>query len=88
MVGRRALDAFGDGRPKSNRDGSYKSKPVALRFKDAANKAMEDETRNHIKKTLIDAVKGDELESFRKYDDEVCLPLHSDHSHANPHSIA
>ncbi|CAN8101974.1 unnamed protein product [Discula destructiva] len=75
MVGRRTFNAFGNGRgsnhPKPNGGNPYKPKPTAFRFKDAASKATEDERRNHIKDTLIDAVKGDELESFRKSDDEL-----------------
>lgn len=68
MVGRRALNAFGDG------NGHSKKHP-AFRFQDAANRAVEDERRNDIKNTLMDAVKGDELETFRKSDLEVRPPL-------------
>lgn len=79
MVGRRALPAFGSGKGRSNgqfpkhSNGSnpYKPKPAAFRFQDAAHAAVEDERRNQIKTNLIDAVKGDELESFRKSADEV-----------------
>lgn len=77
MVGRRALNAFGNGKGNGqaqkhmNDENPYKPKPTAFRFQDAANRAVEDERRNHIKNTLIDAVKGDELEAFRKSDDDV-----------------
>lgn len=77
MVGRRALHAFGNGKSSGhsqkqiNGSNPYKPKPAAFRFQDAANAAVEDERRNKIKNSLIDAVKGDELESFRKSDDEV-----------------
>lgn len=53
----------------SNRPG--RTKPAALRFQDASNRAMEDERRNQIKDKLIDGVKSDELESFRKSDDDL-----------------
>lgn len=76
MVGRRGLNAFGNGTgpaKSKSKDGSnpYRPKPVAFRFQDASNKAMEDQRRDHIKNKLIDAVKGDELETFRKSEDEV-----------------
>ncbi|KAJ4385590.1 hypothetical protein N0V93_010019 [Gnomoniopsis smithogilvyi] len=77
MVGRRALHAFGNGKSSShvykhgNGSNPYKPKPTAFRFQDAANAAVEDERRNKIKSNLIDAVKGDELESYRKSDDEL-----------------
>lgn len=77
MVGRRALHAFGDGKSSGhsqkqiNGSNPYKPKPAAFRFQDAANAAVEDERRNKIKNSLIDAVKGDELETFRKSDEEV-----------------
>lgn len=79
MVGRRGLNAFGNGvgpAKSKNKDGSnsYRPKPVAFRFQDASNKAMEDQRRDHIKNKLIDAVKGDELETFRKNEDEVSPP--------------
>lgn len=74
MVGRRTLNAFGNGKARSHNDSLHRPKPIVLRFQDASNKALEDERRNQLKNKLIDAVKGDELESFRKSDDEVCNP--------------
>lgn len=75
MVGRRALNAFGNGNGRSkshkNDDNPYRPKPTAFRFQDVTNKAMEDQRRENIKNKLIDAVKGDELETFRKNEDEV-----------------
>lgn len=72
MVGRRTLNAFENGKGKSNNNSQHRAKPVVLRFQDASNKALEDERRTQIKNKLIDAVKGDELEAYRKSDDEVC----------------
>lgn len=72
MVGRRAVNAFGSGRKKD--DNPYRPKPAVFKFQDITNKAIEDQRREHIKKKLIDAVKGDELEQFRKSDDEVGSP--------------
>lgn len=74
MVGRRSVNAFGNGRANSHSKTNGDRKPAAFRFKDCVNRAVEDDHRNRIKDTLIDAVKGDELESFRKSDDEVQFP--------------
>lgn len=74
MVGRHGLNAFanGVGKVKKDADGKpHRPKPAAFRFQDVSNRALEDERRNQIKNKLIDAVKGDELESLRKSDDEV-----------------
>lgn len=68
MVGRRGVNAFGSGRKK---DDKSRSKPAAFRFQDASNKALEDKRRKELKEKLIDAVKGDELEQYRKSEDEV-----------------
>lgn len=72
MVGRRTLKAFGDGSAKSKKDANpYRPKPAAFRFQDASNKALEDERRNHLKHKLIDTVKADQLEKYRKSEDEI-----------------
>lgn len=72
MVGRRTLKAFGDGSAKGKKDANpYRPKPAAFRFQDASNKALEDERRNHLKHKLIDTVKADQLEKYRKSEDEV-----------------
>lgn len=86
MVGRHGLNAFGSGKapassgvstkyPNSTNRHSdrnpRKPKPAILRFQDGANHALEDERRNQLKHKLIDSVKGDELEKFRKSDDDL-----------------
>lgn len=75
MVGRRGLNAFGNGdgpaRSFKKDANPYRPKPAVFRFQDATNKALEDQRREQIKNKLIDAVKGDELETFRKNEDEV-----------------
>lgn len=63
------MNAFGNGRKKD--DNSSRPKPAAFRFQDATNRAMEDRRRTQIKDKLIDSVKGDELEEYRKSEDEV-----------------
>lgn len=92
MVGRRALQAFGNGKSSSGHihkqtkgSNPYKPKPTAFRFQDAANAAVEDQRRNQIKNNLIDAVKGDELESYRKSDDEVRSPPPNTTPNSTPH---
>ncbi|ROW16578.1 hypothetical protein VPNG_01464 [Cytospora leucostoma] len=70
MVGRRMLS--GDGSSRSRKDANpYRPKPAALRFQDASNKALEDERRNQLKHRLINSVKADHLESYRKSEDEI-----------------
>lgn len=86
MVGRHGLNAFGSGRPAESSGVStnkysnsarrlsgnpYKPKPAIFRFQDGANHALEDERRNQLKHRLIDSVKGDELEKFRKTDEQL-----------------
>lgn len=85
MVGRHGLNAFGSGRSAASSGIStkysnstyrhsgnpYKPKPAIFRFQDGANHALEDERRNQLKHKLIDSVKGDELEKFRKTDEEL-----------------
>jgi hypothetical protein len=85
MVGRHGLNAFGSGRPAessaiSTKNGHgirrhsgnpNKPKPAIFRFQDGANHALEDERRNQLKRKLIDSVKGDELEKYRKTDEQL-----------------
>lgn len=85
MVGRHGLNAFASGKPSTSSGAStktdtstfrhsgnpYKPKPAIFRFQDGANHALEDERRNQLKHKLIDSVKGDELEKFRKTDDQL-----------------
>lgn len=76
MVGRRTLNAFGNGSVRGTKDANpYRPKPAALRFQDASNKALEDERRNQLKHKLIDTVKADQLERYRKSEDEVLSSL-------------
>ena len=53
--------AHGDARPR----------PKVWRFKDAAVTALEDHRREQLKKQLLSGVDRDELESFRKSDEEL-----------------
>ncbi|KAK7748710.1 hypothetical protein SLS53_000732 [Cytospora paraplurivora] len=70
MVGRRMLS--GDGSSRSRKDANpYRPRPAALRFQDASNKALEDERRNQLKHKLINSVKADHLERYRKSEDEI-----------------
>lgn len=70
MVGRRGVHSFANGRNKDDNN-PYRPKPAVFRFQDASNRAMEDQQRKKIKDKLIDAVKGDELERFRKTEDDL-----------------
>ncbi|PSR81426.1 hypothetical protein BD289DRAFT_41019 [Coniella lustricola] len=49
----------------------FRPKPAVFRFRDAANGVIEDERRQRIKAKLIDSVKSDALESYRKSDQEI-----------------
>lgn len=83
MVGRHGLNAFGSGKASNSSGASSKTstfrhggnpskpKPAVFRFQDGANHALEDERRNQLKHKLIDSVRGDELEKFRKTDDQL-----------------
>lgn len=75
MVRRRGLNAFGNGNgpaKSDNKNGNQnRPKPAVFRFQDITNKALEDQRREHIKNKLIDAVKGDELETYRKNENEL-----------------
>lgn len=54
------------------RSGS-RPRPNMFRFKDAADTAMADRRREDLKKKLLEGVDREQLESFRKSDDEVSL---------------
>lgn len=51
--------------------GNARPRPRIWRFKDAARTALEDKERNDLKNALMDNVKRDELECFRKSDEEL-----------------
>ena len=79
MVGRRNRDfVHGDGarrRPSAGggRDVQPSRKlPLNMRFRDAADMAVEDQRREEIKKKLIHGIDRDSLETYRKSHDEVC----------------
>lgn len=76
------MNAFGSGKSSTgsgnstfrhggNPENPFKPKPAIFRFQDGANHALEDERRNQLKHKLIDSVKGDELEKFRKTNDQL-----------------
>lgn len=77
MVGRQGLNAFASGKSSNSSSGQrndgnpFKPKPAIFRFQDGANHALEDERRNQLKHKLIDSVKGDELERFRKTEEQL-----------------
>lgn len=52
-------------------NGNARPRPRIWRFKDAARTALEDKQRNDLKHALLDNVKRDELEHFRKSEDEL-----------------
>lgn len=59
----------GDARPRP--DGSARPRPDVWRFRDAAMTALEDKRREELKKTLLEGVDREELEKFRKSDEEL-----------------
>jgi cation diffusion facilitator family transporter len=52
-------------------NGDARPRPQIWRFKDAARTALEDKRRNALKKALLENVTRDELEEFRKSDEEL-----------------
>jgi len=54
-------------------NGSARLRPAAVKFKDAADKALEDERREEIKNRLIEGVERDGLEKYRKSKEEIKL---------------
>lgn len=81
MVGRRTLAGgashdYYHARKNSKQDNAnnpFRPKPAVFRFQDTATGIIEDERRKRLKSKLIDSVKGNELESYRKSDEEVSL---------------
>lgn len=51
--------------------GSAKPKPKVWRFRDAVNTAMEDRRRDELKEAILHGINRDELEDFRKSDEEL-----------------
>lgn len=52
-------------------NGNAKPRPKMWSFKDAANTALEDKRRDELKKTLLHGINRDDLEVFRKSDDDL-----------------
>jgi hypothetical protein len=52
-------------------------RPRVFRFKDSANIALEEAQREELKHTLLKAVDRDDLEKYRKSDEEVNMCLTS-----------
>ncbi|KAK3066077.1 hypothetical protein LTR53_017710, partial [Teratosphaeriaceae sp. CCFEE 6253] len=59
------------GNENGNGNGNAKPRPKIWSFKDAAGTALEDKRRDDLKKALLHGINKDELESFRKSDDEL-----------------
>lgn len=55
----------------SKQNGDARKRPDIFRFKDAASTAVDDERREELKNTLLKGIDRDELEQFRKSDDEL-----------------
>ncbi|KAI7468132.1 hypothetical protein KC357_g6838 [Hortaea werneckii] len=58
-----------NGRPLSS--GNARPRPKIWSFRDAANTAMEDQRREHLKKNLLQGIDRYGLESYRKAEDEL-----------------
>lgn len=56
---------------ESGQLGGAKPRPTLFRFRDAANTALEDKRREDLKKKLLEGVNREQLEEFRKSDEEV-----------------
>ncbi len=66
------LHEYGNGNGNGNQqNGNAKPKPKLWSFKDAANTALEDARREELKKALLHGINRDELEQFRKSDEEL-----------------
>lgn len=55
----------------SLQNGNARPRPEVWRFKDAARTALEDKRREELKKTILQAVDRDQLEKFRKSEEEL-----------------
>ncbi|SMQ47932.1 unnamed protein product [Zymoseptoria tritici ST99CH_1A5] len=60
-----------DGSLNGDVNGDARPRPRLWQFKDAARTALEDKRRNELKKALLNNVKRDELEVYRKTDEEL-----------------
>lgn len=58
-------------RDKKQPNGNARPKPSLFRFRDAASTALQDERREGLKKALLEGIDRDQLEKFRKSDDEL-----------------
>ncbi|KAK0894018.1 hypothetical protein LTR02_012515 [Friedmanniomyces endolithicus] len=66
------LHEYGNGNGNGNQqNGNAKPRPKMWSFRDAANTALEDARREELKKALLHGINRDELEHFRKSDDEL-----------------
>ncbi|QIX02126.1 hypothetical protein AMS68_007643 [Peltaster fructicola] len=55
----------------SGQNGDVKPRPNLFRFKDAATTALEDQRREELKKALLHGIDRDQLEQYRKSDEEL-----------------
>ena|ERR1700759_245134 len=91
MVGKRAWatanDAAHENGPASHRKpkrplmespGSRNEQPRLFQFSDAADLALEEQRRDELKNRLLKAVDRENLEKFRKSDDEVPIVSRQD----------
>ncbi|KAJ8608998.1 hypothetical protein MRB53_039357 [Persea americana] len=56
---------------KQQANGNARPKPSLFRFRDAADTKVQDERREELKKALLSGIDRNELEKFRKSDDEL-----------------
>jgi len=52
-------------------NGDARPRPNIFRFRDAANSALQDKQRDELKKTLLTGIDRDQLEKYRKSDDDL-----------------
>ncbi|KAF7194292.1 Metal tolerance protein 5 [Pseudocercospora fuligena] len=64
-------DSNGTGNGDIPSNGDARAKPNLWRFKDAARTALEDKRREELKKTILNNIHRDDLEQFRKSDEEL-----------------
>lgn len=70
--GYREANGNGNARPRVDLTNGIKGpKPGIWRFKDAARTALEDKRREELKNKLLTQINHDELEEFRKSDEEL-----------------
>ncbi|KAM0713506.1 hypothetical protein Q7P37_010468 [Cladosporium fusiforme] len=66
-----SMRSNGDARPRPDLNGASRPKPNVWRFKDAANTVLEDRRREELKETILHGIDLDQLEEFRKSDEEL-----------------